>query len=946
MNTHDETLNMSLASLEKSKEASQQVFEFEIPGYELKSELGRGSFGIVYEAIRLQTGQRVALKLVTHERRLHWEYFARELALLLDLEDHPYTLTVLDAKLDGEHPYIVTPLVEGGSLQNSGKSELKSVGRWIVQVAEALHYIHSKGVIHCDLKPSNIYLSTSDSIRVGDLGQSRRLIEGEGALGTLGFMAPEQCSLDPDKRVLPSVLWDVYGFGATAYWLLTGVRPRISETDQEEMARLSGVFLRASYYCDCLRQNPLVPVRKLNPKVDYELAAIVEGCLRVEPDKRTPTINDVLDDLRRRQNGEPLHCLRPWTPDYLVRVALRRRAVQFLLVLLVVLAVAGYALYQGAQDRMFYAHTESGIHAQESGRSEEAYLHWLAALRYRARDKTTLQRLAFLPIRATYPHEDVVRSLSISCDNEVLATASADGTCALWSLETGEQLDLLRHKADVREVAFSPTDPNLLITASWDGTAIVYDRAARATLRVLTHEQDGYAPGLTNLCISPDGKQVAIADDNGGIRLWTVATGQALSLERAAESEEGVFQQLAFHPRGGYFAGLTRGQTARVWDTSSGFLVSPPLEHPGEVTDLQFHPALPILASCQERSVRLWEIVSGKQQTKWVHEAGINLMSYSPKGDYLAAAGNEGSVRIWDSVGKSFDFPHSRPVRSLSFSREGNLLAVGTGQKSILWSTIEPNGAARVWDLNKKIPVSEVFPHDGPISQVLFHPDGRHVLTASGSERGLASLYRGLARSWVIHVPQVASPEAGTGSSKGHRVKRVSPSEIEVNSSDGQVLAKITHGSNIQINEFALSPDQKWLITGAEDWTARIWSIPGGQALFKPFPHDGAVQAVEVSPDGAWIASACDFWTGSPASAVRLWDAATGEPISPPLHCAERLTGLTFLEGGKKIRGSWSNGSLVWDISPPSSSYAALKGEISHRLRCSLDARGALVASP
>ncbi len=578
MNTHDDTLNMSLASLEKSKEASQQVFEVEIPGYEIKSELGRGSFGIVYEAIRLQTGQRVALKLVTHERRLHWEYFARELALLLDLEDHPYTLTVLDAKLDGEHPYIVTPLVEGGSLQNSAKHDLKSVERWIVQVAEALHYIHSKGVIHCDLKPSNIYLSTSDSIRVGDLGQSRRLMEGEGALGTLGFMAPEQCSLDPEKRVLPSVRWDVYGFGATAYWLLTGVRPRISESDQQEMARLSGVFSRASYYCDCLRLNPLIPVRKLNPKVDFELSVIVEGCLRVDPEKRTPSIADVLDDLRRRQKVEPLQCLRPWTPTYLLGVALRRRAVQFLLVLLLVLAVAGYALYQGAQDRMFAAHTESGIHAQESGRSEEAYLHWLAALRFRTGDKTTLQRLAFLPIQATYPHEDVVRSLSISCDNQVLATASADGTCALWSLETGAQLDVVRHKADVREVAFSPTDPNLLVTASWDGTAIVYDRAARSTLRVLTHEQDGYAPGLTNLGISPDGKQVAIADDNGGIRLWTLATGQGVALERAPESDEGVFQQLAFYPQGGLLAGLTRGQTARVWDTNSGKLVSPPLE--------------------------------------------------------------------------------------------------------------------------------------------------------------------------------------------------------------------------------------------------------------------------------------------------------------------------------------------------------------------------------
>lgn len=940
MSGHDDTLSMSLTSLEKSKEASLNAFEVGIQGYELKSELGRGSFGIVYEAIRLKTGQRVALKLVTHERRLHWEYFARELALLLDLEDHPYTLTVLDARLDGEHPYIVTPLVEGGSLQLCEELPLDKVEVWIRQIAEALHYIHSKGVIHCDLKPSNIYRSGADSIRVGDLGQSRRLIEGEGALGTLGFMAPEQCSVDPEKRLLPSVRWDVYGFGATAYWLLTRRRPRISSDDHEELARLSGVVTRTHYYADCLHKNPLIPIRTLNPRVDADLAAIIEACLRIDPERRTPTMKEVLDDLRRRKKIEPLMCRRPWSASYLLGLGLRKRWIQSLLLVMLILAAAAYALFEAGQDRLFEAHLQSGIHAQESGRLEEAYLHWLKALSYRRGDPATRQRLGFLPILATYPHRDVVRSLALSRDGKWLATASADSTCGIWEVSSGTLLQSMAHQAAVREVAFSPTDTDLLVTASWDGTARMQRVGSSEPWRVLDHASPEGKPGLTNVLFSPDGRWLATADDRGEVRLWEVSSGQSVPLEKAPEAEEGVFQQLAFDSESHLLAALSGFNSARCWELSTGALASPILEHPEEITDLQFQPQKGVLAVGHDRRISLWRVGTWNLEKTLAHPSGIQVLAYNRQGSLLAGGCLDGTVRIWPEAGEFLDFPHSRPVQALEFRPDDRLLAVATGQRSLLLSNIQPNGAVRVWDIERQLPISEALPHHGPVTQVLFHADGQGIVTASGSERGLSSLYRGLARSWTLQLP-LSSPGSANWAEPN------SPGEVQVKEDEirfGKQLFR--HGNGIRLGAFAFTSDQLYLATGGEDWTVRLWLAATGQSLLRPLAHEGSLRCLGFSSDGAWLASASSYWNESEGSQLRLWDVQSGNPISPVLFCPERVKRLRFGASKQHLELETDRGMSVFRLAPLQGDFASVYQQVTGRLRCLLDARGGLQLRP
>lgn len=945
--SEDETLNMTLSSLESSKGASQAA---NIPGYELRGELGRGTFGVVWEAIRTQTGQRVALKLVIHEQRLHWEYFRRELALLVDLEDHPYTLTVLDADLSHSPPFIVTPLVEGGSLQNHQNAELTVCYRWIYQMAEALHYIHSKGVIHCDLKPSNIFVTNSETIRVGDLGQSRRVVDGEVSWGTIGYMAPEQCDQPLGKRATPSVLWDVYGFGATAYWLLTKKRARIFDSDQRRLAGATGAGQLASYYVDCLRSNELIPIRKLNPKVNPGIAAIIERCLVLDPSRRTGSMEDVLEDFGRWRRGDRLLAMRPWTARYRMQVALRRPSVQLsvLLVLLIVLSL--YYAASSYRQRQFALLTQSGLHALESGRTEEAYLQWVSALGYSPGDATTRARLSFLPVLMTFPGKAEISSVAYNGDGSLLATgAKASSTspaasARVWDSRDGRQILEVLHRDGIQKVAFTQTGRGLMATASWDKTGVVVDVGSGRKLFQIQHGLGRESPSLTDVVFSGDGKWLASAAQDGTIRLWSVPSGRPQPLARPPEGPDGQFlltQPVAFNGDSRLLAGLSTGRTVRVWDTASGRVLPFRCEETSDINDVQFHPELPYLAdACEDGTVTLWNSRSGKLVQRLLHSSRVNYISFSHDGDFLAAGGEDGVVRVWDlrsQPWKSFDLIHQRPVRNLAFYPKAPLLAVGMGEKEELWSLSEANGAVRVWNLSNRKAVSDTLPHDGPVTQLAFHPRADQLVSSCGSGLRVSSLYPGSARCWELRLPgrgtHPALPEP-----RAVQAEAVSGGGLQVKDSKGRDLCRISHGEGIVINAWAFSQDGQTLITGAEDRTARLWHLPSGEPLGNPLPHEGAVTAVGFNLSGEWVATSSTAWN---STTVRCWEVEDGTPISPPLYGAEQaVRHLEFSADGYWLIAD----GLSWNVQVPASETdQQLSRSVSRRLKAGFGPNGLVV---
>ena len=209
-----------------------------IAGYTIEAILGRGSLTVVYRANEGKTGQAVALKRLLagpdmHEAQMR---FGREARLAKAL-DHPAIVPILDVgQVDG-HTFLVMPLVEGGSLADrlraAGRFDEVFVADLAWQVADALHYAHSQGIVHRDVKPSNILLAANGRALLADFGVARafddpKLTQTGLAVGTPYYMAPEQAAGERqiDGRA------DLYGLGVVLYQLVTGRIPFQGSTPQ------------------------------------------------------------------------------------------------------------------------------------------------------------------------------------------------------------------------------------------------------------------------------------------------------------------------------------------------------------------------------------------------------------------------------------------------------------------------------------------------------------------------------------------------------------------------------------------------------------------------------------------------------------------------------------------------------------------------------------------
>ena len=355
----EQTVFQTVGEQQSAAELSHEE-EPELPGYKLERLVGAGSFGQVWAGVHERTGRKVAVKLLVSS--LTSEALKVELDRLRVATDHPHVVDLLDADTEHEPPFLSMPWLSGGNLSEQPRPAVLQAEQWIQQVAEALKSIHAKGILHCDLKPANVLLDDEERAYLADFGQSLVLGGRSRAWGTIGTMPPEQALLGTEEKFSsPNVSWDIYALGATSYYLLTGRLPRLLAEDLKSMSAGSSVEEKLDQYREFLSARPLCPVRQLNPEVDSELAYLIEACLHLEPDKRPATVDEILQDLERRKDRQPLLCRRPWTVTYQISCWMRRPlvAVSVLFLLLAVGGLAyGNARLNQANDELSQANTE------------------------------------------------------------------------------------------------------------------------------------------------------------------------------------------------------------------------------------------------------------------------------------------------------------------------------------------------------------------------------------------------------------------------------------------------------------------------------------------------------------------------------------------------------------------------------------------------------------
>jgi serine/threonine protein kinase/tetratricopeptide (TPR) repeat protein len=275
-----------------------------ISHYHIKSQLGEGGMGVVYEAEDINLGRHVALKFLTPAMggdASLLQRFQRE-ARAASALNHPNICTIHGIEeFESEH-FIVMELLDGETLGDRihrGTLNLDSLLTLGAQIVDALESAHSKGIVHRDLKPANIFVTSRGQAKILDFGiakidhaqkpdtssmvatiRKEELTSAGTTLGTIAYMSPEQA-----RGEITDARTDLFSFGTVLYQMATGVLPFNGETS-------------AVMFDSILNRDP-TPVTQLNPSLPQELARILDKALEKDRSLRYQSATELKTDLLR-----------------------------------------------------------------------------------------------------------------------------------------------------------------------------------------------------------------------------------------------------------------------------------------------------------------------------------------------------------------------------------------------------------------------------------------------------------------------------------------------------------------------------------------------------------------------------------------------------------------------------------------------------------------------
>jgi tetratricopeptide (TPR) repeat protein len=304
--------------------------------YEVIEEVGRGGMGVVFKVHDVALGRVAALKVIRHLGAADGESMDRffRAARLWARLDHASIVPIYNVgHVDGT-PYVVSQFIDGVDLSalvsTSGGVPANDAARIFAEVADALSFAHARGVIHRDVKPSNIMIKPDGHPVLVDFGLARSIADdGEASLsvdgailGTPSYMAPEQ-ALGRLRELGPAA--DVYSLGAALYTVLAGRPPFRGQSVLETLQQIREV-------------EPLPP-RRFVPTLPRDLETICLRAMAKHAADRYGSAREMADDLRRFLEGEPIRARAQGAPERLARWV-RRRPGQLGTILLAITALS------------------------------------------------------------------------------------------------------------------------------------------------------------------------------------------------------------------------------------------------------------------------------------------------------------------------------------------------------------------------------------------------------------------------------------------------------------------------------------------------------------------------------------------------------------------------------------------------------------------------------
>jgi serine/threonine protein kinase len=785
--------------------------EISLGKYEIIKELGRGGFGIVYEARDTILKRQVALKVLHPNLTVDPHFIARfrQEAELAARMDHPNIVTIHDFdQVDGRY-YIVMALLRGGSLNEQietyGPLSPAKARTFLEQIASGLSYAHQRGVIHRDLKPGNILIDENGIARVADFGfakassnnQSTAFSSMGNAIGTAAYMAPEIWEGKP-----ATAQSDIYSLGCIAAEMLTGRRL----FDGDSTAQI-------------LKKH-VVDGPKLPANLPEAWRELILTCLAKDPAQRYPSVNALLEDLKWghlqsaivAEQDEPAQVphgnsnedgseLVQYSLEYIpaespVQVTPPRVKVANAFPVSQTTSRVYQAESLQNSPRVDFNQPWQTPQQAQSTSTYDSTPNPIENSRYfinqtkpqKKRSKLWFLLFALVFVATSFAVFFIFFFNSPKNDSKGANTLIQNAIANQFSANQTPKPDEVTENHESRtsealvenEVALEEPTPLPTNTPEPSPTPVftpqAHPKAINATnvhnivlLKTLTnHTEIVYSIGF-----SPDGKIMASGSKDQTIILWDTENFQSI---RSLYGHSDVVRSVAFSPDGTILASGSWDRTVRLWNTETWELIRTLYGHSGEVMVVNFSPDGKLLASAAEDgSVRLWEVETGLLVR--VIPAGLieaRGASFSPDGKTLATGANDLTLKLWDvETGQLLRILDSKNywIGDTVWSPDGSKLACRSGQ------------GVNIYDPER----------------------GERLLLMPALSTRIATVH------WSRDGEMVMSGCSDT-------IGRVWDAET------GQLLKSINQHSS-EIWDMLPSPDGRYIVTASSDKTIQIWGL-------------------------------------------------------------------------------------------------------------------------